>query len=123
MFVRKMTEAPERGREGLVSQVLLQEGDIAESEMAVTWVEVEPGGRQGSHSHAPQQVYVVVRGRGVMHVGQDREEVGVGDLVFIPSNEPHHIENVSDGEPVTYVSVATPAFSLTDLYDTGDLSS
>ena len=123
MFIKKMTEAPERKREGLVSHVLLQERDVAESEMAVTWVEVEPGARQGSHSHDPQQVYVIVRGRGMMHVGEERGEVGVGDLVFIPSNEPHHIENLSDGEPVAYVSVATPTFSLTDLYDTGELSS
>lgn len=54
-------------------------------------------------------------------MGDEKAEVGEGDLVYIPANEPRAISNTGDGALV-YVSAATPAFSLDELYDAGDLS-
>jgi mannose-6-phosphate isomerase-like protein (cupin superfamily) len=42
-------------------------------------------------------------------------------MVFIPPNVEQGIVNTGDG-PLTYVSAATPAFPVTDLYDAGQLS-
>ncbi len=120
MFKRNIAEAPQREREGLISHILLQQGDVPQVGLSVTWVEVAPGSRQRPHSHAPEQVYVIVQGRGRMHVGEEVQEVGVGDLVYIPPNMLHGIENTSDGQLV-YFSAATPAFDLQALYDTGTL--
>jgi mannose-6-phosphate isomerase-like protein (cupin superfamily) len=105
-------------RPGLRSRVLLQEGDVAQAALAVTWVDVEPGAGQDPHAHEPQQVYVIVRGTGRMLVGDEERDVGAGDLVFIASGARHGIANTGD-ETLTYVSAATPAFSVTGLYETG----
>jgi mannose-6-phosphate isomerase-like protein (cupin superfamily) len=120
MLVRSKSTCPQRTWNGLVSHVLLQEGDADDLKLAVTWVDVAPGARQGEHSHAPQQVYLIVAGRGRMHVGEEVREVSVGDMVFIPSNAPHFIENPED-KPMAYVSAAAPAFRVTDIYDAGDI--
>ncbi len=120
MYIRSRSEAPQRRRPGLVSHILLQRGDVAGSELAVTWVDIEPGGGQQPHSHAPEQVYVIVRGRGLMAVGPEQREVHAGDLVDVPSGAPHAIQNTGD-EVLTYISAASPAFDLEALYDTGEL--
>ncbi|NIR68236.1 MAG: cupin domain-containing protein [candidate division Zixibacteria bacterium] len=89
-------------------------------QIAATWVDINPGSKQRLHRHVPEQVYVIVHGKGKMQVGQHQQEVGVGDLVYIPSNTLHGIENIAD-DTLTYISAATPAFNISALYDTGEL--
>jgi mannose-6-phosphate isomerase-like protein (cupin superfamily) len=121
MYVSDLSTAPKRELEGLVSHILLEEGDAPGGELSITWVDVEPGGEQKPHSHGPQQVYVITRGSGRMKVGDDERDVREGQMVFIPPETEHGIVNTSDGV-LTYVSAATPAFPVTDLYDAGQLS-
>ena len=92
-------------------------GDLGARNLSVTWVDVPPGAEQRSHSHEDsEQVYVIVRGRGRMHVAGDEEDVGEGDLVFIPPATDHGIAN--DGaETLVYVSAASPPVSMEELYE------
>jgi len=104
----------ERGR--LRSHFLMDAGDLGSRNLTVTWVDVPPGAEQRAHSHEEaEQVYVIVRGRGRMQVAGDDEEVGEGDLVFIPPATHHGI--VNDGtETLVYVSAASPPVSMAELY-------
>ena len=120
MFLRHAAEAPARERDGLVSRVLLQEGDIPGVGLTATWVDVAAGARQRLHDHDAEQVYVVLEGRGRMRVGDEEREVGCGDLVYVPSRAVHGIENASGG-PLVYVSAATPSMDALAAYDTGQL--
>ena len=43
MFVKRMSDAPWREREGLVSRIMLEESDVSDGTLTVTWVEVAPG--------------------------------------------------------------------------------
>ncbi len=122
MFKRNRSEAPRRERDGLVSHVLLEAKDPPGTRLTVTWVDIGPGSGQIPHSHAPEQVYVVVRGRGKMKVGEEERVVVEGDLVHIPPETLHGIENLSD-EVLTYVSAATPTVDWEAFYDTGPLRS
>ena len=121
MYVSDVSTAPKREVDGLVSHILLEEGDAPGGELSITWVDVEPGGEQKPHSHGPQQVYVITRGQGRMKVGDDERDVHEGQMVFIPPDTDHGIVNRGD-QVLTYVSAATPAFPVTDLYDVGQLS-
>jgi mannose-6-phosphate isomerase-like protein (cupin superfamily) len=91
-------------------------GDLGSRNLTVTWVDVPPGAEQRPHSHSEsEQVYVIVRGRGRMQLAGDEEEVGEGDLVFIPPAAEHGI--VNDGsETLVYVSAASPPVSMEELY-------
>ena len=120
VFKRNVSEAPRRERDGLVSRILLQGDDLPETRLTVTWVDVAPGSGQRLHSHAPEQVYAVVRGRGKMKVGDEERPVVEGDLIHIPPDTLHGIENPSD-EVLTYVSAATPTLDWEAFYDTGPL--
>ncbi len=120
MFKRSRSEAARRVRDGLVSHILLHAGDLPETRLTVTWVDVDPGSRQRPHSHAPEQVYVVVKGGGKAKVGEEERWVAAGDLIYIPPNTLHGIEN-SSNEVLTYISAATPAVDWETFYDMGPL--
>jgi mannose-6-phosphate isomerase-like protein (cupin superfamily) len=81
---------------------------------------VEPGAVQQPHHHVPEQAYVVVIGQGRIKVGSDITDVKAGDLVYVPSNAEHSVENVG-AEMLIYVSVAVPALDIGAMYDTGQL--
>jgi mannose-6-phosphate isomerase-like protein (cupin superfamily) len=121
MFIRNKTRAEKRDRKGLISYFLLERGDAGQDELAVTWVYIAPGKKQPLHSHAEQQVYVVIEGHGVVHVDEDSQSVKSGDLIYIPSNAVHGMENTGD-TPLSYISAASPAFDLRQVYDRGPLS-
>jgi len=119
MYCKNKNEMPSRGRDGLVCHLLLQESDVRGTRLAVTWVDVSPGSCQHPHRHLPEQVYVIVRGEGTMKVGEKYKTVKVGDVVYIPPNVVHGIENISDTEMLTYVTAATPSFDVAAMYDVG----
>ena len=116
MRTSSLALAPAFHRDGLVSRVLLEPGGEPASDLAVTWVEVESGAGQPLHRHAAEQVYVLVRGQGRMRVGDESVELRAGDLALAPGGELHGIENTGD-ELLVYVSAATPAFRVSELYD------
>jgi mannose-6-phosphate isomerase-like protein (cupin superfamily) len=122
MIVHNKERCPRRERSGLVSRILLQQGDLLDLRLMTTWVDVAPGSRQRLHNHPSKQVYVITAGRGTMAVGDERQEVAGGDLVYVPPNILHGIEN-SSKEVLTYISAATPAMDAEAAYDTGQLRS
>jgi mannose-6-phosphate isomerase-like protein (cupin superfamily) len=121
MFVQSKGQAEKRERNGLVSHFLLDRRGVPDTPLAVTWVDVAPGGHQVIHHHPETQVYVIIRGGGIMHVDGTERPVAAGDLVYIPSDALHGIQNNGD-DVLSYVSAATPAFDLVAAYDGGQLT-
>ena len=109
MHTRRLDESPRHLRGGQVSYLLLNEGDADSHNLAITWVEGEPGSEQDKHSHSLEQVYVIVAGRGLMHVAGEGEEIGPGTLVFVPKGALHSIRNIGT-EKLVYVSATSPPF-------------
>jgi mannose-6-phosphate isomerase-like protein (cupin superfamily) len=112
MYTRNKEESPRRERSGLVSHILLQRGDPPEAGIGATWVEVAPGSRQRLHGYPSEWVYMITAGRGWMLVGEEKREVGAGELVYVPSDAAHGIENAS---------AATPTLDAEAAYDAGQL--
>ena len=53
----------------------------------------EPGQSQRVHVHVrADKAYVVLEGRAVLLVGDDRIEAGPGDVVWAPAGVPHGVE-------------------------------
>lgn len=116
MFKKNRTEVTQREYHGLRSHIFLQQGDPSGTNLTITWVDVPPGACQMLHQHEPEQVYVIRAGTGRMRVGEEEEDVVTGDLISIPSNVMHAIENRS-AEMLSYISAATPAFDIARYYD------
>lgn len=112
MNIQTLEQSPRNHRGGQVSHLLLAAGQFGSENLAVTWVEGEPGSEQAVHSHqGREQMYVIVQGRGAMRVGDEVEEVGAGTLVFVPPDTDHSIRNIGD-ENLIYVSSTSPPFAM-----------
>jgi mannose-6-phosphate isomerase-like protein (cupin superfamily) len=115
MHIQSIDGAPANERGGQKSYLLLTEGQFGSKNLAITWVEGAPGSMQAVHGHPDnEQIYVIVRGRGVMQVADEMQEVGEGTLVYIPPGAAHAIKNTSN-EPLVFVSATSPPFDAKEL--------
>lgn len=118
MRIRRLTEAPIQERNRLRSHILMDAGELGSRNLCVTWAVAEPGSEQRSHLHAGcEQVYVIIKGSGVMYVSGDERRVEEGDLVFIPPGSEHGLLNDGTDELV-FVSAAAPPFSMDEFFRT-----
>lgn len=108
MLKRSKSRVAESKRGGLVSHLLLKKGDVADGALSVSWVEAAPGSARNVHAHEQEQVYVILRGKAWMRVGDESAEAQEGDLIHAPPDAPHSIANTSDKETLVYLAVATP---------------
>ena len=110
MYTQTVEESPQNARGGQVSYLLLTKGQFGSQNLSITWVEVEPNTERLTHAHPEnEQVYSIVRGRGLMKVGDEEQEVVAGTLVFVPPQTGHTIRNTGD-EALVYVSATAPPF-------------
>jgi mannose-6-phosphate isomerase-like protein (cupin superfamily) len=110
VHVQTKDDAPLNRRGGQESFLLLARGQFGSRNLAITWVDGAPGSEQGLHRHSDnEQVYVIVRGRGVMKAGGEEQEVGPGTMVFIPPGTDHAIRNTGS-DTLTFVSATSPPF-------------
>ena len=67
MNVQPLDQSPRNHRGGQVSHLLLAPGQFGSEQLAITWVEGQPGSEQPVHTHPTnEQVYVIIRGQGAM---------------------------------------------------------
>ena len=57
------------------------------------WAILEPGMIVEPHRHAIMELYVFLKGKGNMTIGQDTFDVEGGDAVLIPHDEMHTVTN------------------------------
>jgi mannose-6-phosphate isomerase-like protein (cupin superfamily) len=112
-----ITDAPINRRGGQDSYLLLKRGQFGSQNLVVTWVDCAPGGEQQMHTHeTEEQVYIIVRGTGLMKAGEEAREVSAGALAFVPPGTPHAIRNTGD-DTLTFVSAASPPMDVDALSD------
>jgi len=115
MHSQSLDNAPVNERGGQKSHLLLGREQFGAKNLAATWVDCAPGSMQAVHGHPDnEQIYIIVRGRGVMQVGGEMQEVHEGTLVYIPPGAAHAIKNPSD-EPLVFVSATSPPFDTDEL--------
>ena len=70
---------------------------------------LEPGAAVGEHVHSrTEEIYFIIRGRGLMHYGEERFEVGPGDLIMTPLHGRQGIETIGDETLEFFVVEALP---------------
>lgn len=68
---------------------------------------LEPGQSQKVHAHAgATKFYLVIEGNATITIGNDNQTVGPGTLAYSVPDEPHGVENNSDGRLTLLVVMA-----------------
>jgi len=75
--------------------------------LAVAWL--APGKRSQAHRLKTAEVYYLVRGNGVMHIGKEAAEVTSGDAVYIPPVAAQWLENTGK-EEIEFLCIVDPAW-------------
>lgn len=110
MDIMKKTFVPRYQRDNITSYLLVSEITGGSKNLTITLVEMEVGGTQHLHAHAPEQMYYILEGEGLMTIGAEQRVVKGGDCIFFPSFAQHGLVNI--GETILrYLSAASPSFS------------
>jgi mannose-6-phosphate isomerase-like protein (cupin superfamily) len=73
-----------------------------------------PGVETEAHSHPKtEEIYYVLRGRGLMTLGDEQREVRSGDGILIPPDSRHRIRNIGQ-EPLVFLCCCSPPYSHED---------
>ncbi len=73
-----------------------------------------PGAETEEHLHPrTEEIYYVLRGRGLMTLEGERREVGPGDGILIPPGTRHKIRNIGQ-EPLVFLCCCAPPYSHED---------
>jgi quercetin dioxygenase-like cupin family protein len=73
----------------------------------VRYFHVPAGGRTARERHPHDHGVVIVSGRAVVTLGDERHEVGLGDVVYVEGDELHCFEADAD-EPLGFICVVPP---------------
>lgn len=71
--------------------------DVEEPVWGGAWVAVAPGERTTPHAHHEKEVYFVVEGTGVMRMGEEKQDVGFGDTIYVTPDLDHDLYNPGPG--------------------------
>ncbi len=69
---------------------------------------IPPGNTIEEHIDEVEEIYLIIKGGGMMQVGKDRQEVKELDAIWIPAGEPHSLQNTKEEETVVIVIAAYP---------------
>jgi quercetin dioxygenase-like cupin family protein len=101
-------EAAAPGSSGyFVGEAAIQTLVACDEGLDIAVVRFRPGARTYLHSHSVPQVLVCVEGRGFLATESDQNEVGPGDVVYVPAGEMHWHGAAGDSEFV-HVSIRPP---------------
>lgn len=91
---------PQRIWEGIVSR------SVGGERITLAVVELDPGTVVGEHSHANEQLGIVLRGLMRFRIGDEERNLGPGGTWNIPANTPHSATAGPDG--ATVIDVFSP---------------
>ena len=109
--ILRQNKSPRYQRDGITSYLLVSKKTCAAENLAITVVEMEPGGFQHLHAHEPEQMYYILEGHGLMAVDGEEHPVQAGDCIFFPAFAEHGLKNTGEGV-LRYLSAASPSFTM-----------
>jgi mannose-6-phosphate isomerase-like protein (cupin superfamily) len=83
--------------------------DMAQNIAAIYDTTLAPGESIQSHYHTDfEEIYYVLSGYGIMTIGEEKQEISRGDVMYIPANAPHTLLNTAE-VPLRFVTVTVKA--------------
>ncbi len=79
-----------------------------ESMEFLAYAMLPPGNVLEEHIDPVEEIYLIMKGAGLMKVGDEEREVKDGDAIWIPAGEPHRLKNTGDDMCFILVIAAYP---------------
>lgn len=101
------------GDTSFLKELLHPDEEHVDIEYSLAHAVVEPGGRTLPHRLRGSEVYYILEGRGLIHVDDERAEVGAGQAVYIPPAAVQFIENIGASD-LAFLCIVDPAWRAAD---------
>jgi mannose-6-phosphate isomerase-like protein (cupin superfamily) len=111
MLIKKLRDAKEitAGDRTRLRELLHPARDAAGIRYSLAIARLAPGRQSQAHRLKTAEVYYVVRGSGLMHIGCESADVAAGDAVYIPPGSTQYLENTGNDE-IEFVCIVDPAW-------------
>ncbi len=105
MLIRKLDPSTFFNAYGVDLQLLYPWEGTVRTPFGAAWAQIPPAGSTKHHNHQEGETFFIMRGRGRMTVGEESVEVEPGDVVFQTPFDKHTLVNLSDSEPLLFLTV------------------
>lgn len=96
-----------RAHRGAVARMVMTSHFLQSMEF-LAYAMLPPGNAIEEHVDEVEEIYLVVKGKGLMKVGNEEREVKEWDTIWLPAGEPHGLKNTGDEEMLIIVNAAYP---------------
>ncbi|RZN36364.1 MAG: cupin domain-containing protein [Methanophagales archaeon ANME-1-THS] len=85
---------------------------VANTIAAIYETTLESGQTIQPHYHPDaEEVYYLLSGNGLMHIGNEQKAVEMGDVVYIPPEKVHFLQNTSS-EPLRFITLTVRVYKV-----------
>jgi len=110
MFIQKFEDIlGERFSSGRITKVLVgPKNKLQAKNFVMGLVKIDPHGSIPKHHHPNEEIYIILKGKGRMVIGEESEIVEKKSVVYIPSNQEHYLKN-NNNEILEILFLYSPA--------------
>ena len=105
MNVLRRRDAAEKYEYGCDLRRIYPWNGVASPVWGTAIASVRPGECTHPHAHDEFETFLVLSGKGQMFIEEESEELVTGDVVFIPKEKRHRFANLSQEEPLVFLSI------------------
>jgi methionyl-tRNA synthetase len=105
MFFQKLDPKKLHDAYGIQIQMLYPWEGVVQPPFGAAWAVVAPGRSTKHHGHEEGETFFVVKGRGVMRIGDESVAVEAGDVVYQPPFQGHTLHNPAADEDLVFLTI------------------
>jgi mannose-6-phosphate isomerase-like protein (cupin superfamily) len=115
MFVKHLEDCEEfiAGDDSILRELLHRDKGDSKIRYSLAHAVVRPSRKTRPHRLKSAEVYYIIAGRGLMHIDDQRSEVGADFVVYIPPNSVQYIENTGTSD-LKFLCIVDPAWQEKD---------
>lgn len=111
MFLKRLKNCQEfiAGDGSILRELLHPEKTDLQIRYSLAYAKITAGQKTKPHTLKASEVYYIIDGYGLMHIGEGSFEVGPECAVYIPPRARQYIENTGDSD-LKFLSIVDPAW-------------
>jgi len=115
MFIRNLAKCRKfiAGDDTILRELLHPDKQDLKLRYSLAHAVLKPGKKSYLHKLKTSEVYYILQGKGLMHIGRAAKAVRPGDAVYIPPGSRQYIENTG-GSELKFLCIVDPAWRRQD---------
>lgn len=91
-------------------EVLHPKNDAVDLPYSLAWASIEPGEQSLLHVLENDELYIFLKGKGIIIMGEESAEISAGDHVLVPKSRKQYVQNTGE-ELLTFYCIVSPPWS------------